>query len=69
MSDPVRQTRQKMESAMNRKEEFLRAVQQRNPRRTNNPRLAFGWALNLKNKSIPADVKSAARHFAAQVGR
>ena len=54
---------------MNRKEEFLRAVQQRNPGRTNNPRLAFGWALNLKAKSIPVDMNNAARRFAARVGR
>ena len=69
MSDPLRQTRPKKEYAMNRKEEFLRAVQLRDPRRTHNPRLAFGWALNLKHQSIPVDVKNAARRFAARVGR
>ena len=68
MSDPVRQTRKKGVCDESERR-ILRAVQQRNPRRTNNPRLAFGWALNLKAKSIPVDVKGATRRFAARVGR
>jgi hypothetical protein len=54
---------------MKRKEEFLRALQQADPRRTHDLRLALGWALNLDERTIPADVKTAARHFMARMAK
>jgi hypothetical protein len=56
-----------MELPMTRKEEFLRAVQLVDPRRPHDLPLAFGWALNLREKTIPRDIKIAARKFAIRV--
>ena len=54
---------------MTRKDEFLRAIQLVDPRHRHDLPLAFGWALNLNEKAIPRDVKTAARKFAIRIGR
>ena len=54
---------------MTRKDEFLRAIQVVDPRRPHDLPLAFGWALNLTEKTIPRDVRAAARKFAVRVAR
>ncbi len=54
---------------MNRKDEFLRAVQRVDPRRPHDLPLTFRWALNLREKNIPRDVQSAARNFIKQLAR
>jgi len=52
---------------MTRKDEFLRAIQLVEPRRPYDLPLAFGWALNLREKTIPRDIKAAARKFAIRI--
>jgi hypothetical protein len=56
-----------MELPMTRKDEFLRAIQLVDLRHPHDLPLAFGWALNLREKSIPRDLKAAARKFAIRV--
>jgi hypothetical protein len=52
---------------MTRKDEFLRAIQLVDPLRQHDLPLAFGWALNVREKSIPRDLKAAARKFAIRI--
>ena len=54
---------------MTRKERFLRAIQRVNTRRHLDVTLTFRWALNLNEKSIPADMREAAKQFAAKISR
>lgn len=54
---------------MTRKDKFLRALQQTEPTQRLDLPLAFRWALNLNEKSIPADLKEGAKKFAALVSR
>jgi len=54
---------------MKRKDEFLRAIQLVRPHRGGDRRFAFGWALNLREHSIPADVPRAARRFVIRISR
>jgi hypothetical protein len=67
MSNPPCDTFTKKKLMMKRKEEFLRAIQQGDPRRTHDLRLAVGWALNMDGRTIPPDVKAAARRFLARM--
>ncbi len=54
---------------MKRKDEFLRAIQLVRPRHGCDRQLAFGWALNLRGHTIPADVPRAARRFIIRISR
>ena len=54
---------------MKRKDEFLRAIQLVQPRHACDRRLAFGWALNLREQSIPPDIHRAARRFINRLSR
>lgn len=54
---------------MTRKDNFLRAIQLVRSRHPHDTRLAFGWALNLSEKTIPSDVKMAARKFVVRLSR
>jgi len=50
-----------------RKEKFLRAIQLLEPAQRLDLPLAFRWALNLDEQSIPPDLLSAARNFALRI--
>jgi hypothetical protein len=54
---------------MKRKDEFLRAIQMVRPLHGCDRQYAFGWALNLRERSIPADVPRAARRFIIRISR
>ncbi len=54
---------------MTRKDNFLRAIQLVRPGRPHDLRLAFGWALNLNEKTIPPDIRAAARKFVVRLSR
>jgi hypothetical protein len=55
------------ELRLTRKEEFLRAIQCVDSRRPHNQALAFAWGLNVREKTIPRNIKVAARKFAIRV--
>lgn len=54
---------------MTRKDNFLRAIQLVRIRRPHDRRHAFGWALNLNERTIPPDIKAAARKFVVRLSR
>jgi hypothetical protein len=54
---------------MKRKDEFLRAIQMVRHRHGCDRQLAFGWALNLRERSIPPDIHRAARRFIIRISR
>lgn len=55
------------DNIVKKKDDFLRAIQLVHPRRPHDQRLAFGWALNLDEKTIPRDIRAAARKFVARL--
>lgn len=54
---------------LKKKDNFLRAIQLVRPRRSHDQRLAFGWALNIDEKTIPPDIRAAARRFVARLSQ
>lgn len=69
MSYPLVETLFKNGTAMTRKDNFLRAIQLVRCRRPHDTRYAIGWALNLSEKTIPPDIKIAARKFVVRLSR
>jgi hypothetical protein len=57
------------DNSLKKKDDFLRAIQLIRPCGTHDQRLAFGWALNLDEKTIPSDIPAAARRFVARLSR
>ena len=54
---------------MSKKDRFLRAVQRVDPRHPHDLPLTFRWALNLRERTIPHNVESAARKFISHLSR